>query len=295
MDAGRRRALVPGMIITAKYESTCPTCRQPIRTGSEVEWTRGSQAQHVACANGAPASAAAPARGTTGRRRAPRKPAAPRQPRREPQSGEQTVGRRSKAYTIGETIHGAKLRGGGGPDGCYWTVTHEWFQRANEDLGYYADEYMAHVRPATDEEVAPVLARLAAGGARAACEAWLTAALSTGAPGVTTVSDTGTLPPAAERQAEIVLGRRVGASGAVTDGGTTYVVTADSIVAHHGGYYDDYRSSTRTLALSSTTVEEIAAKREIAMLVTALAASDDQTIAVLADRARELGHGKADL
>lgn len=280
------------MIITAKFESTCPTCRQPIRVGSEVEWTRGVQAQHVACANGAPA--AAPARGKAARR-PPRKPASPRQPRRELQAGEQMIGRRSKAYAIGETIHGAKLPGGGGPDGCYWTVTHEWFQRANEDLGYYDDEYMAHVRPATDEEVAQVLTRLAAAGARAACVAWLEAALSTGAPGVTTVSDTGTLPPTAERQVELVLGRRVGASGAVTDGGTTYVVTADSIVAHHGGYYDDYRSSTRTLALASTTVEESAAKRQIVMLITALATSDEQTIAVLADRAREIGHGQADL
>lgn len=38
------------MIITAKYASVCPVCRQRIQVGSRVRWSKGSQAQHTACA-----------------------------------------------------------------------------------------------------------------------------------------------------------------------------------------------------------------------------------------------------
>ena len=40
------------MLITAKYSSTCPTCRLPIAAGSRVEWVRGEKARHEACAAG---------------------------------------------------------------------------------------------------------------------------------------------------------------------------------------------------------------------------------------------------
>jgi hypothetical protein len=40
------------MIITAKFASTCSCCRQPIAMGSKIEWTKGSPAKHVACAQG---------------------------------------------------------------------------------------------------------------------------------------------------------------------------------------------------------------------------------------------------
>lgn len=47
------------MTITAKFAGTCPVCRQPIVPGAKVEWAKGSQARHVACAT-AGASAPAP-------------------------------------------------------------------------------------------------------------------------------------------------------------------------------------------------------------------------------------------
>lgn len=37
------------MIITAKYASTCPTCKSAINVGDKVEWTKGAKAQHVSC------------------------------------------------------------------------------------------------------------------------------------------------------------------------------------------------------------------------------------------------------
>jgi hypothetical protein len=48
------------MTITAKYAGTCPVCRQSITPGAKVEWTKGSQARHVACAQGVSAPARAP-------------------------------------------------------------------------------------------------------------------------------------------------------------------------------------------------------------------------------------------
>lgn len=40
-------------IITAKYPSYCPTCRQPIVAGTRVIWERGQKASHVECPQGA--------------------------------------------------------------------------------------------------------------------------------------------------------------------------------------------------------------------------------------------------
>ena len=37
------------MTITAKFSSTCPTCRTTIEAGSQVEWTPGSKATHKVC------------------------------------------------------------------------------------------------------------------------------------------------------------------------------------------------------------------------------------------------------
>lgn len=41
------------MTITSKFESTCPTCRQPISVGTRVNWERGQKARHVECPKGA--------------------------------------------------------------------------------------------------------------------------------------------------------------------------------------------------------------------------------------------------
>jgi hypothetical protein len=53
------------MMITARFASTCPTCRAAIAVGSKVEWSKGSPARHAACAAGS--SAAAPAGRIVGR------------------------------------------------------------------------------------------------------------------------------------------------------------------------------------------------------------------------------------
>lgn len=37
------------MTITAKFASVCPHCGTRITPGTQVEWSRGSQARHVAC------------------------------------------------------------------------------------------------------------------------------------------------------------------------------------------------------------------------------------------------------
>jgi len=42
------------MVITAKFSSTCPACRQYIAVGDKVEWTRGEKAAHVSCPQVAP-------------------------------------------------------------------------------------------------------------------------------------------------------------------------------------------------------------------------------------------------
>jgi hypothetical protein len=196
---------------------------------------------------------------------------------RQPKPGEHEISRRTGKYTVGETIHAGKIPGGGGADGHYWTVVSTRFQHANEDMGYYDNLYIATVRPATDAEAVPVTLRIASTGARKAVEGALEKALKYDAPGVTSVTDTGKLPPASEIESKVVIGRKTGASGAVTDGGTTYAVTAFDIVAHHGGYYDDYRSSTRTRSRTDL----------LAQMVAALASNDSAAIAALADAALE--------
>lgn len=253
------------MIITARYASVCPVCRHAIAEGAQVEWSKGAKAMHPGCAaDGAPVKTA---------RKSPSQPRAPKV-RRELQAGETEISSRTRGYTVGATVHAAKVAGGGGPDGHYWTVTHEFFVRANEDNGQYDDLHCAYVRAATEAECAPLIARAISTGAKATCETWLATQLAHKAPGVTSVSDTGSLPPASEILQRVKIGHKVSSSGAVVDGGTTYALTADTVVAHHGGYYDDYRSSTRTLARTS----------ELAQVINALATSDAAEIAVCADR-----------
>jgi hypothetical protein len=39
------------MKITAKFNSKCPVCKGRITRGTRVEWTKGSKARHLDCAN----------------------------------------------------------------------------------------------------------------------------------------------------------------------------------------------------------------------------------------------------
>lgn len=42
------------MVITARFNSTCAACRQPIAAGDKVEWTPGNKATHETCPAAAP-------------------------------------------------------------------------------------------------------------------------------------------------------------------------------------------------------------------------------------------------
>jgi hypothetical protein len=79
--------------------------------------------------------------------------ARPKDPR-EQQIQRKADGRNDVRYSVGATIHAGKVTGGGGPDGCWWTVVACQRPFRNEDLGYYDWTETATVRPATDEEVA---------------------------------------------------------------------------------------------------------------------------------------------
>lgn len=37
------------MTITAKFPGTCKKCNNPISAGIQIEWSKGSGAQHVTC------------------------------------------------------------------------------------------------------------------------------------------------------------------------------------------------------------------------------------------------------
>lgn len=98
---------------------------------------------------------------------------APQRLSRELQPAEREVhrpsrGRLDEGYAIGETNRFTKVAGGGGPDGHYWTVVAAGKRRISEgEDDTYADRHgsswacWAHLRPATDEEAAPVVVRIA--------------------------------------------------------------------------------------------------------------------------------------
>lgn len=252
--------------ITAKYPGKCAGCGAGFSVGTQIDYSGPGVSTHSYCqATGA---------GPTTRRAPP--PRAPKV-RRQLAAGERQIERKATGkaggYHVGETLHAGKILGGGGPDGCYWTVMHAFFERANEDNGQYDDLHCAYVRAATDEECAPLIVASRSKLARATCEQWLAAQLAGGV----TVSDTGKLPAVADRAASVVLGYKVGASGAVTDGGTTYALTATSVVAHHDGYYDAYRSTTRTVERTDA----------LAQVIAALATNDGAALSVQADRIQE--------
>lgn len=140
------------MTITAKFASTCQAWHRPIRPGDQVEWQRGSKATHTTCPT---ESAQAPVR--------TKRTAQPKTRYREPMPDEVGIAKLARlgAYAVGSTLYVSNVRGGGGPDGHYWTVTHTWHERANEDLGNYEPMERAYVVPATDDQAAPVATRRA--------------------------------------------------------------------------------------------------------------------------------------
>lgn len=178
--------------------------------------------------------------------------------------------------------------------GCVVIHTDRISQSAADDNGY-CGRYGAIVRLATVEECAPAIERSRRSASLAACATWLEAQIAYGAPNVIRVSDSGELPPIEEREElrpiapgperqaletsrTLVIGRKTGYSGAVTDGGTHFVITATSVVSYHGGYYDAYRSMTCTLARTELLVA----------VIRALATESSDDLLVCADRIRSV-------
>lgn len=236
------------MTITARYASTCPTCRGPVTPGQRVEWTRGSKAVHTSCSAGTPAPAprSAPSRSRSG----------------QPRSAGSTV--QGEGIVVGSTdrygardasgIVGTVFRAGRGWDALTGEIVivvgaTVWFQseEANEDMGdmqgggWGATRY---VRLATADEAAPVLAaELAAqaardlAAARKATAAKLLAVARTG-----DRADEGSpadrLPPVAELDLWVPATQGGGWILALTSG------TEPALIAHSVGSYDDYRTAT---------------------------------------------------
>lgn len=141
------------MIIEAKFASTCPACSRPIAIGSRVEWERGNKARHTSCSEATSQNGSAKQSASASQKAATL-----------PVAGERTVTRESRGrddgMTAGETVHMQHVSRGGGPDGHYWTVVADSSRYRDDD----SDEWMlaTRVRPATDNEAAPLAARISA-------------------------------------------------------------------------------------------------------------------------------------
>ena len=148
------------MTITAKYASTCTVCHRHIAPGEKIEWQKGvTGVTHTSC--GGHTTACRPS--------APR-PSASRPARlRAPQAGQQQISRDTDSYEVGVIIHASCIPGGGGTDGCYWTVVATGSHRISEgedDTREGERRYDAIVRPATDDEAAACATRRAAAAQR---------------------------------------------------------------------------------------------------------------------------------
>jgi len=223
------------MVITAKFASKCGGCGGTIHAGDKIEWSKGVVPRHARCVKGsvqkAHATATPKARPVT---RAPRRPSFPTEP---PEPGAHRIeGRRSdrrdSRYDVGSVVHAPKVKiEGGGPDRHYYTVLAAVMYPPNEDNGQYGWVECAWVRASTDEEAAPVAARLTSAADRKA----MLAELDTLARAGWTGSDDTAAKPAGR---EVVLdagthgsGRRIALLS--EDGG--------AVAVWCGGYYDDYR------------------------------------------------------
>lgn len=153
------------MTITARYPGKCNRCGRSIQVGDQINWVKGVGSEHVTCPTAKTSAAAAPKTTNTSQ---PKVPAS--KPARTLQPGEQFISRPSQGrdddgYETGRTYRFARIPGGGGPEGRYWTVTASGKYRVTEaqnDTREGEWDCWAHARPATDAEVAPVAERIAA-------------------------------------------------------------------------------------------------------------------------------------
>lgn len=208
------------MTIVAKFPSRCACCGGSIQPGEKIEWKKGEPARHARCA-------AKPARAST-----PRERKAPA-----PQvdvSGCRLLSRRSRErndnYEVGQVLHAAKVPGGGGQDGHYWTVVRVERKWRDDDT----DEWMVacHARPSTPEECAAPDASRQAAEQRKALMVELVRLCESG---VRTGDDNASRPVGSE----LVVDPGVQGSGL-----RVAVLGADgSVSLWCSGHYDDYRQS----------------------------------------------------
>ena len=168
---------------------------------------------------------------------------------RDAADGEKMIQRNGRdGYVVGETIHAAKIPGGGGPDGHYWTVVACGVHRISQ----YEDDCRegewssdAIVRAATDAEAQPVAERIAAADAAKTAKAAATVVLTTG-------TGIGRETPA---------GKYIGVIGREPSRPSSYAST-DSIVEYESGIYHVspvYDDNPRTTRLSASREEIVAA------------------------------------
>jgi hypothetical protein len=133
------------MRIVAKYAGKCERCGGGFPSGASIEWEKGKGSRHVAC----------PAKSSP----APASPRQRKEPAKQPE-GSVYISRRSQDrhdnYAAGDVLHCAKIPGGGGDDGRYWTVLVVLPKHKDDDT----DEWMiaAYARPSTDTECADLIA-----------------------------------------------------------------------------------------------------------------------------------------
>jgi hypothetical protein len=134
------------MTITAKYPGTCRKCGRAIKVGDQIEWQKGKGASHAQCLVNVPDDAIRLSGGS---------------------------GYGCHGWQDGQVIRSGKRRiEAGGPEYLYVISASERYVRddgmscgVGDEEGYI---YAAVCRAATDEEAAPVKARIAAAEQRKA-------------------------------------------------------------------------------------------------------------------------------
>lgn len=156
--------------MSAKYPGTCAGCGQQFSAGTPINYDLSTKrVSHQAHPSGAPASArrqVSAGRTSSIRNPSPRfqENAARAARMTDPGPGEQRVTRESvdryDGYDIGMVVRMPNVKGGGGPDGHWFVPTAAGKYKNDLEDGEW--RCWANVRPATDQEVAPLVAERAA-------------------------------------------------------------------------------------------------------------------------------------
>jgi len=220
------------MTITARYPSRCASCGGAIHAGDRIEWSKGTAARHTKCSGAA--------RKSTSSSTLP-----------VPATGEQIVQKYDGTYEVGQTLHIPRVADGGGADGHYWTVIGMGSRRISEaenDCEAGRRVQWAHVRPATEDEAAPVAARVAEAAARKVAQDRLLAIIDE-------VRERGARSDGLYRSTpdgmmlDLRLANSAGSIGAVLG------LVGDTLMVHYDTGYDDYRGVDWTLTDAALATE----------------------------------------